>query len=69
MSLRALNMMETTRLGLPFGGTWRFRQEPVLGEHATKKGLILAWDTPSASRWPTTNPSSLGPCWTACASA
>ena len=50
MSLRALNMMETTRLGLPFGGTWRFRQEPVLGEHATKKGLILAWDTPSATK-------------------
>jgi hypothetical protein len=43
-------MMETTRLGLPFGGTWRFRQEPVLGEHATKKGLILAWDTPSATK-------------------
>ena len=50
MSTRTLNMTETTKLGLPFGGTWRFRQEPVLADHATKKGLILAWDTPNASK-------------------
>jgi hypothetical protein len=50
MSTRALNMIETGRLKLPFGGSWYYRQDPVLTAHAEKKGVLLTWDTPARGR-------------------
>jgi hypothetical protein len=43
-------MLEATRFRLPYGGGWYFRQDPVLALHAEKKGIVLAWDTPTPGR-------------------
>ena len=50
MSQREVNFLECTRLKLPFGGRWFYRQQPALQAHEEKKGILLAWDTPTGTK-------------------